>query len=465
MAVESGMNFNDQLFDRLQAEHEAAWLMLVFVRPDNFPMLVGDRSVVVYGESGCGKTALRLAVAAEDGLSTHPHLIVNWSPWLQPADDSVQQTNDLLRQVMDECAVALTRYLCQKPARYMALPPELQAGVHWFIHKHIRGDLRFRLAALKLDSQHDPQALAFMAQVMQANVPELLPASASLHQVIGYLMQVLKHLSLAGLWVMVDDLEAWLESAPATLGESLSGLLSCLGLLERNGFAFKIFVPVDLKPAIDRSSGVARYRVQVYTIAWNRAQLAEIVRRRLALAFSDPGFHLDRIYPQERFIAWLHRVGDLNPRAWLDLSYEVTRAWMAQDRRQQLDPRQWERCIESIAPRQPLLPKLHVDVNNRRVFVGATEVEKLTGNPFKVLCYLYENRHRVCSREELYYRVIRGYDRVPSKGEKLWEAPDEWKNNLDNVIYKLKQKIERDPRDPVFIVNERGKGYVLRGLG
>ena len=70
----------------------------------------------------------------------------------------------------------------------------------------------------------------------------------------------------------------------------------------------------------------------------------------------------------------------------------------------------------------------------------------LTAQEFKVLRFLTENPERVITREELLNSVW-GYEHYPTT------------RTVDNHMLKLRQKIERDPSNPVHIRTVHGVGY------
>ena len=70
----------------------------------------------------------------------------------------------------------------------------------------------------------------------------------------------------------------------------------------------------------------------------------------------------------------------------------------------------------------------------------------LTPQEFKILKFFAQNRERVISREELLNEVW-GYNCYPST------------RTVDNHILKLRQKLEKDPADPVHFVTVHGAGY------
>jgi DNA-binding response OmpR family regulator len=84
------------------------------------------------------------------------------------------------------------------------------------------------------------------------------------------------------------------------------------------------------------------------------------------------------------------------------------------------------------------------------VQIDGRRIEGLTGLEFELLCYLYEHRGQVCTKDELIENVYRQqYDRMA--GGVTDEA-------LQTLISRLRNKIEPDRR-PRYIVTVRGEGY------
>jgi DNA-binding winged helix-turn-helix (wHTH) protein len=70
----------------------------------------------------------------------------------------------------------------------------------------------------------------------------------------------------------------------------------------------------------------------------------------------------------------------------------------------------------------------------------------LTALEFKILKYLVQNARRVISRDELLNQVW-GYENYPCT------------RTVDNLILRLRQKLEREPARPVHIRTVHGAGY------
>jgi DNA-binding response OmpR family regulator len=86
-----------------------------------------------------------------------------------------------------------------------------------------------------------------------------------------------------------------------------------------------------------------------------------------------------------------------------------------------------------------------VDFAKMEVMRGGQAVT-MTAQEFKVLKFLMENAERVVSREELLNEVW-GYQNYPST------------RTVDNHILKLRQKLEKDPAQPIHFRTMHGAGY------
>jgi len=92
---------------------------------------------------------------------------------------------------------------------------------------------------------------------------------------------------------------------------------------------------------------------------------------------------------------------------------------------------------------------LEIHVDSHEVYVGTKKV-KLTPTEFDILKFLAQNEGIVMKIEKIY--------------EYVWkEAYYESKNTVMVHIRKLREKIEKDPRNPVYIKTVWGVGYKIEG--
>ena len=92
---------------------------------------------------------------------------------------------------------------------------------------------------------------------------------------------------------------------------------------------------------------------------------------------------------------------------------------------------------------------LKVDYDSRRVFISGTEAN-LTAKEFDLLELLSKNVGKVYSREKL-LDVVWGYD-----------YPGDVRT-VDVHVRRLREKIEPNPGDPLYIQTKWGVGYFFKG--
>ena len=99
----------------------------------------------------------------------------------------------------------------------------------------------------------------------------------------------------------------------------------------------------------------------------------------------------------------------------------------------------------------PLTKSVIIGRSPRKVQIEGRRIENLTELEFEMLCYLYEQRGRVCTKDELIENVYRQrYDRMA--GGVSDEA-------LHTLISRLRAKIEPDRGRPRYVLTARGEGY------
>lgn len=99
---------------------------------------------------------------------------------------------------------------------------------------------------------------------------------------------------------------------------------------------------------------------------------------------------------------------------------------------------------------QRLLQKgpFSVDLKRHTVVMSGQPVD-LTAREFTLLVHLMENADRVLSPKEI-VRAVAGYEA---------DSTHEARQIVKWYVHHLRQKVEPDPSEPVYIVNVRGVGY------
>jgi len=95
-------------------------------------------------------------------------------------------------------------------------------------------------------------------------------------------------------------------------------------------------------------------------------------------------------------------------------------------------------------------PELNVDLESAEVRVNRKLVQ-LSSKEFALLVHLFENRGKVCSKDEI--------------GRVVWSEYQEgvFDYQIENLVRRLRTKIETDPNSPQLLIIMRGLGYKLVG--
>jgi hypothetical protein len=459
-------------FDTLRAEDED-WLLACFIPPNDFELMAGNRSIVVFGESGSGKTALRRALVQRLQYKGKPtHLIVEWRPMPleQGASSDLSIVRHHLNQIFDLGALALINHLVQYPNDWDTIPAWARTTIAWFVRTFIQGDPNTRLSEwLETESP----TVARILQMLLNHRGEVLSATASPNYIAAELIKALKPMGLTGIWVVMDGLEAWAEAEPERLSTELVNFLSALTLFEQTNVVYKLFLPQRLQAALSTASGLIRRRLDSYHLQWDVSSLRMLVERRLALATGIEGFtlsHLCQDPPAARtekdkkekrrlsLFEWLCATGGTNPREWLDQVRPLVQHYLTNHLTQAIDWETW-RQLRLEHP-----PRLYFDASRNLVIVGGRQVplEQVPAKAYAMLRYLVEHGNQVVSKSELYFRGYQGFDRTPRQGEKGFQEPAEYEGLIDTNLYRLRQALEPEPFDPVLLVTVKGHGVQLK---
>lgn len=88
------------------------------------------------------------------------------------------------------------------------------------------------------------------------------------------------------------------------------------------------------------------------------------------------------------------------------------------------------------------------DINRRSLTRGTGEAQELTTSEFNLLEAFVKRPHRVLSRDDI-MDLLKGHD---------WSPLD---RSIDNLVARLRKKMEKDPDRPALIKTVRGVGYTF----
>jgi len=100
--------------------------------------------------------------------------------------------------------------------------------------------------------------------------------------------------------------------------------------------------------------------------------------------------------------------------------------------------------------RETPFPELEVNAEAGVVRLNRHTIQ-LSPKEFSLLAYLYQNRGKVCSKDEI--------------GRTVWSEYQSgiYDYQIENLIRRLRTKIESDANSPVLLITVRGLGYKLLG--
>ena len=448
------------VFNALRAEDEP-WLNECFVPPPLMSDLLDNRSVVVFGRSGYGKTALSYALQGWEAQK-HNYLLARWkpTPLSGGASSGIESVQEQVTQIFDACVESILRYLAHQPQAYQNASPLTQEALRWFLHRFSQEILEFQVEQL-IDDLELTDASVLQAILIPPTREILKPASPA-QRIASRLIKTLNKMGLRGVWVVVDDVElgVWFDNALEALVNNLNNFLSALSLFEGATLSYKLFLPEQLKPHLGNASALIRRRAHSYELSWTPEALQNLIETRLRFATAGEINALSDLHHNPKELTnWLRTVSADSPRVWLTQIQPLLRHYLGvpSTQRSPINAVEWDTL------RQSWRPELKFDAEHRRVCVGGKEIplEKFSKDTYNVLEYLYRRKNEVVSRQELYFLAYRGMDHIPVPGEADYEALNEYRGVVDNILWKLRNIIEPNRRHPALLLTVRGHGVKL----
>ena len=94
--------------------------------------------------------------------------------------------------------------------------------------------------------------------------------------------------------------------------------------------------------------------------------------------------------------------------------------------------------------------KLEIDIERNEILKGGQPIsDLLSPSEFRLLLFLIENKGRICTKDEIIASTW--------KDTKTQEGVTD--QALDQIIYRLRKKVEADPNHPHYIQTLKGRGY------
>jgi hypothetical protein len=442
-----------QTFESLRAEVEAPWLGQAFLPPREFGLMTGSNSILVMGEEGSGKTALEIQLKTHAAQKKSPHLLAaSWRPQLLGETASSDQVAEsFMSQAMDSLSFAFLQTIVCTPSIYSSAVPWARDYMLWFIQRFLQGDREFHLS--RLAEQADPHGLETVTRLLSDTPRSLFPQSTPA-SVLPHLTEAVKALGFEGIWIFVDNLDTLFRLNPARMEQFLNNFLSTLEYFEDPAFSFKIIVSRELGLRLQTARGVITRRFKTYNLTWQEEELIRIIEKRIAIMPKRENVLLGNLCKDNAWLQWLKQYAGVSPRGWLDLTRPVLVAFIK--KRKSLSKTEWL----DIYRKEP--PLLRLDLEAGHAFIGYGKLD-VSAIGYKLLAYLYQNRHRSCTKSELYYCAHKELAKEPrTKEDAGWEDVSSWEGMMDTALWRLRQVVEwdKDESTPIYVISERGQGKI-----
>ena len=440
----------ETLFKTLKAENEP-WLDDVFVSLPALERLKEGHSTIFYGETGGGKTAMRLALKREQKENVFTAL---WLP--EPILENPAAGTALAQQAIKQAVRACLEGLILEgslPERMREPSSHIASALQWFLKNYLPFDPAFYLQS-QAGRLSDSETQWYL-KLLEQPFPAVITEQASLKDQILLLLMILRAAKYERLWLAIDGLERW---TPRQTGEQVEALLeavlSTLAFFDLSNVAFKFFLPSSFKSILHKTSGVERHRAEEVQLTWSAEDLQAMLEKRITYALSSSKkVSLDALCEGGEFLKWLGEYGGASPRAWLEFTAPFIAEYQRQGKR--LTAAQAREFI-----RQHPAP-LKLDLERQEVWIGQKLIPFNSAAEFRILEYLAARSGKICSLENLYYYAQEKLERIPDKGEKEWVVPQTLRKRIDTLLWRVRQKIEPKPNEPIYLVTHHRKGVEL----
>lgn len=492
--------FKANPFADTEADREQQ-LPAYFIETPYYDDILGDprkpRSMVIYASRGCGKSAHRVMVSAacrpkstsSSVLGVEYTAFESFSDGLQAGYRSnylQDHVSAVLEHTVEAFLVALFTNvsLCERfPAENVA---ELRA--YWRRHGSTYGNPAACFTVLRNLSQrgggdapvdwssfrsawddhrlssflrasyvaHHP-GVRLLADLMETTVEPTVLDRFAPNALFRRLVALVQSTGIETVYVLVDrvDESHALAANPDGIVDILVPLAGELPLMETPGAAFKLFLPTEVAKRLIMRPEVRSDRISFRELRWDEQTLQELLIARLS-AFSggeitSVGQLCEPDLAAEIDLA-LVKQSMGTPRNLLRLAEElITVHCQRAGGSLSLTREDWhaarDRYFGTASTRgfkASMHPPLRLDAKARAVAIGSKTIA-LTDANFRLLQFLAERKEK----------TVEAYE--------LWQAG--WSDtSLRTAVKRIRQAIEPDSKNPVYLITIRGEGLRLENV-
>lgn len=276
-------------------------------------------------------------------------------------------------------------------------------------------------------------------------------------------VDLIRQAGFKGVYVLVDGLD---EPGPFANDldvavQSIIGMLTDLPLMEVPLAPFKWFLPLAMRPKIVAHPGLREDRLRLRDMVWEPQYLTDLLENRLLHFSGQTWMSLGQLSDDSlRPIIdadIVQRAGG-NPRHLLRLATDLLEAHVRLNAPQELlSLEDWQAVLDAhfpgttapagsvtTVPPKPGTAILRFDAEKQTFYQGSKRID-LADTPFIFLKFLYERPDHVVSA--LDFQDV----------SNLQVSED----NLRQIVKRIRDQIEPNPKSPTYLKTVHGKGYRL----
>jgi len=439
----------ESLFKILKTEAEP-WLGDVFIAASAFERIHDERSSILYGETGSGKTALMRALKRQAESENIFCAIWNPEPILENPMLGTALAYQAMRQAMGICVKSLLLE-GNLPERLSNPPEYVISALQWLVKNFLPFEPAFYIQTELGNSK--PEHIQWYLSILEKPCASVIKGQAGFNDQIRIFLMILQAAGYQRFWLMVDGLERWDSlQVGGQIKDLLDAIFSTLAFFDAQKFAYKFFLPDSFKEVITKTGGVERHRASETALEWDSSLLRVMLDRRLQYALSSSKLSLNSICDSEALLRWLQEYGGTSPRGWLSLTAPIALGYQARGK-----------CLTAAQTRDLICqnpPRIRLRADRREALVGYKRVS-LSLEEYRTMEYLFNHVGKISPLENLYYFSYKSLDHAPDNGDKDWEAKSVWRGAFDTMFWRLRKKIEPNPKEPVYFKTHHNKGVEL----